>query len=90
MRLASASCRPNTSCSARSRAAANDLSATVGPQNLILPTSLDAAGVFNPGGTEPALGYSDQRRYVLGRLTSAAPLTAGKWNVLVRYYTKFD
>ena len=69
---------------------ANDLSATVRPQNLILATSLDAAGVFNPTGTEPAFGYSDERRYVLGRLTSAAPLTAGKWNVLVRYYTHFD
>jgi hypothetical protein len=67
---------------------ANDINAA--PQNLLIGVSLDAAGNFFPAYTEPALGYSNERRYVLGRLNSALPLTAGKWNALVRYYTKFD
>jgi hypothetical protein len=69
---------------------ANDISATVLPQSLLPATSLDAAGSFFPTGTEPALGYSNERRYVFGRLTSALPLTAGRWDAIVRYYTKFD
>lgn len=61
-----------------------------GPTDAIVAgASLDAAG--NTSVTVTAgLGYRPARSIVYAKITSAADLTAGKFSVLVQYYSKQD
>lgn len=57
---------------------------------LVTAQSLDAAGVFVSPDASAGLGYRKNRSIIFARLTSALPLTAGAYNVIVSYYAKQD